>query len=243
MYFVFDIESIPDIPFLRELLEAPPEDDDEMLEFAAEQFGRGKTGFLPPMYHQMVSWVGLWITASGEPRQKVSWSGADEREGLLALIDTLSSFKDFGVIHHNGKGFDLPLITYRAMKHGLQLPPRLNAYDIRYRFSKHNLDLMDEFSNFGASSFPKLKHIGALIGIPVKMTGEGNEVLHMFRSGDLDRIELYCYEDVMATYLIWLHLQYTNNELQESRFQDLSKRAQKKLREIQQTGTGPGSEK
>jgi len=237
MFFVFDIESIPDIPFLRELLEHPPEDEQEMLEQAAEEFGRGKSGFLPPMYHQMVSWVGIWITASGEPRQKVSWSGTDEREGLMALIDTLSSFKDFGVIHHNGKGFDLPLITYRAMKHGLQLPPRLNAHDIRYRFSKHNLDLMDEFSNFGASSFPKLKHIGALIGIPVKMTGEGDEVLDMFRKGDLDRIELYCYEDVMATYLIWLHLQYTNNELQPARFQDLRKRALKNLREIQQKAT------
>ncbi len=238
MFFVFDIESIPDIPFLRELLEQPPEDEHEMLERASEEFGRGKSGFLPPMYHQMVSWVGLWITASGEPRQKVAWNGVNEREGLVALIDTLSSYKDFGVIHHNGKGFDLPLITYRAMKHGLQLPPRLSAHDIRYRFSKHNLDLMDEFSNFGASSFPKLKHIGALIGIPVKMTGEGNEVLEMFRNGDLDRIEHYCYEDVMATYLIWLHLQYTNNELQPVRFQDLRKRALNKLREIQQQATG-----
>ncbi len=238
MFFVFDIESIPDIPFLRELMEMPPEDDHELLERAAEEFGRGKSGFLPPMYHQMVSWVGLWITLSGEPRQKVSWSGTNEREGLVALIDALRTYKDFGVIHHNGKGFDLPLITYRAMKHGLQLPPRLNAHDIRYRFSKHNLDLMDEFSNFGASSFPKLKHIGTLIGIPVKVTGEGNEVLEMFRKGDLDRIENYCYEDVMATYLIWLHLQFTNAELAEPRFQDLRKRALSKLVEIQQQTTG-----
>jgi 3'-5' exonuclease len=238
MYFVFDIESIPDIPFLRELIEMPPDDDQELLERAAEDFGRGKSGFLPPMYHQMVSWVGLWITLSGEPRQKVAWTGTDEREGLAALIDTLRTYKDFGVIHHNGKGFDLPLITYRAMKHGLQLPPRLNAHDIRYRFSKHNLDLMDEFSNFGASSFPKLKHIGALIGIPVKVTGEGNEVLEMFRRGELDRIENYCHEDVMATYLIWLHLQYTNAELAEPRFQDLRRRALAKLAEIQQQTIG-----
>lgn len=238
MYFVFDIESIPDIPFLRELMTAPPDDDQEVLTRAAEEFGRGKSGFLPPMYHQMVSWVGLWITLSGEPRQKVAWTGTEERDGMLALIDTLRTYKDFGVIHHNGKGFDLPLITYRALKHGLQLPPRLNAHDIKYRFSKHNLDLMDEFSNFGASSFPKLKHIGALIGIPVKMTGEGHEVLDMFRKGELDRIENYCYEDVMATYLIWLHLQYTIADLAEPRFQDLRKRALDKLKEIQQQASG-----
>ncbi len=235
MFFVFDIESIPDIAFLRTLLENPPEEDEPMLEIAAEEFGRGKSGFLPPMYHQMVSWVGLWVTTSGEPRQKVAWSGTNEREGLETLIDTLRTFKDFGVIHHNGKGFDLPLVTYRAMKHGLQLPSRLNNHEIRYRFSKHNLDLMDEFSNFGASSYPRLKHIGALIGIPVKMTGEGDEVLSMYRDGKLDRIEHYCYEDVMATYLIWLHLQFTSGVLSQNEFQNLRSRALSKLQEIQQS--------
>lgn len=233
MYFVFDIESIPDIPFLRSLLNDPPEDDKAMLEVAAEEFGRGKAGFLPPMYHHMVSWAGLWVTTSGEPKQKVAWSGTNEREGLLSLIDTLTTYKDFGVIHHNGKGFDLPLINYRALKHGLQLPARLNTHDIRYRFSRQNVDLMDEFSNFGASSYPKLKHIGALVGIPVKVTGEGDEVLEMYNNSELERIEHYCYEDVMATYLIWLHLQYTCNALAETDFQNLRKRALSKLEEIQ----------
>ncbi|MEX2656664.1 MAG: ribonuclease H-like domain-containing protein [Balneolales bacterium] len=233
MYFVFDIESIPDIPLLRMLLDDPPESDDVLLDQATEDLGRGKSGFLPPMYHQMVSWVGLWVTDSGEPRQKVAWSGTDERKGVLELIDVLSTYKDFGVIHHNGKGFDLPLITYRAMKHGLQLPPRLTAHEIRYRFSKFNLDLMDEFSNFGASSYPKLKHIGALIGIPVKLTGEGDQVLEMFRKGELERIEHYCYEDVMATYLIWLHLQFTSGFLRQNEFRDLRSRALAKLQEIQ----------
>ena len=235
MFFVFDIESIPDIPFLRNLLPEAPEDDEQLFEMAAEEFGRGKSGFLPPMYHQMVSWVGLWITSSGEPRQKVAWSGKDERQGLVELIDTLRSYKDFGLIHHNGKGFDLPLITYRAIKHGLQLPARLSNHDIRYRFSKHNLDLMDEFSNFGASSYPKLKHIGTLIGVPVKVTGEGNEVLDMYNNGRISQIEHYCYEDVMATYLIWLHVQYTNGALREAEFQNLRARALSKLLEIQKT--------
>ncbi|MDI6402408.1 ribonuclease H-like domain-containing protein [Balneolaceae bacterium ANBcel3] len=233
MYFVFDIESIPDIPFLRNLVADSPEDDEALLEVAAEELGRGKSNFLPPMYHQMVSWVGLWITDSGEPRQKVSWTGSNEKDGLVELIHTLTTYKDFGVIHHNGKGFDLPLITYRAMKFGLQLPSRLNAHDIRYRFSKQNYDLMDEFSNFGASSYPKLKHIGALINIPLKVTGEGNEVLSMFREGKMEQIERYCYEDVMATYLIWLHLQYTIGSMKKNDFENLRDRAKTKLIEIQ----------
>ncbi len=235
MFFVFDIESVPDFEFIRSVLEpVKANTEDELLEVASEELARNKSGFLPPMYHRMVSWVGLWIDNNGEPKQKVAWSGEDERDGLIQLIDTLATFKDFGLIHHNGRGFDIPLIMYRAMKHGLQLPARLNNHDIRYRYSQHNIDLVDEFSNYGASSWPKLKHIGKLIGIPFKQTGEGNEVLKMFRENRLEEIEHYCYEDVMATYLVWLYLRFTTGVLSEAQFRQLKDRALSKLKEIQE---------
>jgi 3'-5' exonuclease len=133
-------------------------------------------------------------------------------------------------------GFDLPVITYRAMKHGLQLPLRLNNREIKYRYSDRNIDLVDEFSNYGASSWPKLKHIGLLIGIPFKQIGEGNVVLEMYRNNELHRIEHYCYEDVMATYLVWLYLKYTVGDLTAERFENLRDRALLKLKEIQEKG-------
>lgn len=233
MFFVFDIESIPDFKFIRSLLENPAEDDDELLIQASEELARNSSGFLPPMYHQMVSWVGLWISNTGEPKQKLSWTGADEKQGLLSLIDALQTYKDFGLIHHNGRGFDLPLILYRAMKHHLQLPHRLNKYEIRYRFSKENIDLIDEFSNYGASSWPKLNHVSSLVGIPVKQTGHGNEVLKMFRENELEKIERYCYEDVVGTYLVWLHYRYTIGEMDSALFENLKTRAMQKLKDIQ----------
>lgn len=234
MFFVFDIESIPDIDLLKTVITDPPEDEEQLLEKASEELTRNNSGFLPPMYHRMVSWVGLWIQNTGEPKQKVAWSGEDEEQGLTELIKTLQTYKDFGLIHHNGRGFDLPLLTYRAMKFGLQLPLRLNRHEIRYRFSRDNIDLIDEFSNYGASSWPKLKHIGALIGMPVKLTGEGGEVHTMFKNGELERIERYCYEDVVATYLIWIHLKYTIGEMDSEVFNNLKIRALEQLQKIQQ---------
>lgn len=233
MYFVFDLETIPDIDLLRAAVDGASEDDEVLIEQATEQISRNKSGFMPPMFHKIVSWVGLWIENNGEPRNKVSWSGDDEKEGIQKLFEALSAFKDFGLIHHNGKGFDLPVITYRAMKYGLQITPRLNTYDIKYRFSKVNVDLMDEFSNFGASMAPKLKHLGLLIDIPFKQTAEGNAVFEMFKKGEIEQIEHYCYEDVMATYLVWLHLKYTSSELQFETFSNLRDRAKSKLHEIQ----------
>jgi len=233
MFFVFDIESVPDFDFVRNVLDKPDLDEDALLELAGEELARNKSGFLPPMFHRMVSWVGLWIDNTGEPKNKISWSGTDEKQGLEKLIQSLSMYKDFGLIHHNGRGFDLPLLTYRSLKHGLQLPRRLCHHDIRYRFSQHNIDLVDEFSNYGASSWPKLKHLGMLVGIPFKTTGEGNAVLQMFRDERLDAIEHYCYEDVIATYLIWLFMKFNNGEMNELAFFQLRDRAIQKLNEIQ----------
>jgi hypothetical protein len=234
MFFVFDVETIPDFSYIRQLLKQPDLEEDPLIELASEELARNKSGFLPPMYHRMISWVGLWVENDGTPVQKVSWNGENEEEGLKMLFQALRTYKDFGLVHHNGRGFDLPLITYRSMKHGLQMPLRLSHHDIRYRYSKLNVDLMDEFSNYGASSFPKLKHLGELIGIPFKQTGEGNIVLQMYRENRLEDIEHYCYEDVMATYVVWLRMKFTTGDISKEVFDNLNERAVKKLKEIQQ---------
>ncbi|TYP94918.1 hypothetical protein LX73_0212 [Fodinibius salinus] len=233
MFFVFDIETIPDFKFVRKVIKNPEADEDELLIQASEELARNSSGFLPPMYHRMVSWVGLWIENNGVPKQKVGWHGEDEKEGLQKIFDSLNTYKDFGLVHHNGRGFDLPLLTYRALKHGLQMPKRLNHYDINYRYSNDNVDLIDEFSNYGASSWPKLKHLGHLIDIPFKQTGEGHEVLAMYRDEQLPQIEHYCYEDVMGTYVVWLHLKYTVGDIDKELFDNLNDRAMSKLEEIQ----------
>jgi len=236
MFFVFDVESVPDFDFVRTVLNQPAETgEDELLELASEELARNKSGFLPPMFHRMVAWVGLWIDNTGEPKNKVSWSGEDEKEGLTRIIQALSVYKDFGLIHHNGRGFDLPLLTYRSLKHGLQLPRRLSHHDIRYRFSQYNVDLVDEFSNYGASSWPKLNHLGQLLGIPFKQTGHGEDVLEMFRENRIAEIEHYCYEDVIATYLIWLYMKFNNGDFNPQHFNQLRERAFQKLQEIQKS--------
>ncbi|MEO1023339.1 MAG: ribonuclease H-like domain-containing protein [Bacteroidota bacterium] len=233
MLFIFDIETIPDIAFVRSVLNEPDLEEDALLERAAEDLAKNKSGFLPPMYHRMVSWVGLWIANDGRPVTKASWNGTNEKEGLEQIFAALNTYKDFGLVHHNGKGFDIPVLTYRSMKHGLQMPARMGMHEIRYRYSKANIDLVDEFSNYGASSWPKLKHLGQLIGIPFKQTGEGNEVYTMFKENKLAEIEHYCYEDVMATYIIWIYYQFTTGAINQELFDNLKGRALTKLQEIQ----------
>lgn len=233
MKFVFDLETVPDLELIRRIMTDPPTGDAELLQRAGEEIGSPKSGFLPPMFHRVVCWVGLWIDNMGQPVNQSDWAGVDEDEGLRRLFNELLTYKDFDLIHHNGKGFDLPVLLYRSLRHGLQMPMRLGHHDIRYRFSQHNTDLTDEFSNYGASSYPKLKQLGALIGIPFKQTGDGDRVADLFSDGRHADILTYCHEDVMGTYLVWLHLQYTRGDLPSEQFNNLRSRALRKLKELQ----------
>lgn len=53
MFFVFDLETIPDFEFIRQLLNMPDAPQDELLERASEELAHNKSGFLPPMFHQI----------------------------------------------------------------------------------------------------------------------------------------------------------------------------------------------
>ena len=236
MFFVFDLETITDTALVREVLDLPDVPEEELMVQAADELGRGGSTFLPPMFHRVVSWVGLWIEDLGKPVKEAGWSGTDEKEGLQGLFDELRTYKDFGLIHHNGRGFDLPVLTYRALRHQLQMPVRLSQYSIRYRYSRENIDLMDEFSNYGASSYPKLKFLGHLIDVPFKKTADGSDVMRMFHEGKLEQIKNYCHEDVLSTYLVWLSMKHTNSEISSDVYMNLKERARQKLDLIQQGG-------
>jgi hypothetical protein len=233
MFFVFDTETIPDIDLIRSSVVGDADTEEALLELATEQLAKNKQGFLPPMYHRMVCWVGLWVDESCNPKALHRWVGVDEAEGIRELMQVLREYKDFGIVHHNGKGFDLPLLTYRSMKHHIQMVSRLGHHEIKYRYSKHNIDLVDELSNFGASSWPKLKQLGLLIGVPFKQTAEGDRVIDMFKAQQLEQIEQYCTEDVMATYIVWLNYRHTTGELKTDHYQHLLERAIQKLKHLQ----------
>jgi len=233
MFFVFDTETIPDIELIRSVVEGDADTEEALIELASDQLAKNKNGFLPPMYHRIICWVGLWVDESCNPKALHRWTGVDEAEGIRQLMLVLKEYKDFGMVHHNGKGFDLPLLTYRSMKYHIQMVSRLNHYDIKYRYSKHNIDLVDELSNFGASSWPKLKQLGQLIGIPFKQTAEGDRVIDMFRANQLKQIEQYCTEDVLSTYIVWLNYRHTTGEVKTEHYQPLLERAVQKLKLLQ----------
>ena len=57
----------------------------------------------------------------------------------------------------------------------------------------------------------------------------------MYREQRLGDIEHYCYEDVMATYVVWLRMKFTNGDISQEVFENLNDRAVKKLKQIKES--------
>jgi predicted PolB exonuclease-like 3'-5' exonuclease len=123
------------------------------------------------------------------------------------------------LITFNGRGFDLPLLKYRGLKHDVSAPwfatgeGRFESYLYRYSVDFH-FDLMDALTDFGASRAAGLKDICALLAIPAKLGGtDGSQVKELIEAGHLSQVRDYCETDVLSTYLIFLRFALFRGEV------------------------------
>jgi len=132
---------------------------------------------------------------------------ADLVGGFFQLFSDLRQPK---LVTYNGRKFDLPVLRYRAMHHGVQVPAlyrsgsRFESYGYRYSEENH-CDLLDALTDFGAAKPMKLDDIARLLGLPGKLGIDGGDVAGLFEEGELGRIRDYCETDVLTTYLVYLH--------------------------------------
>ncbi|WP_437226595.1 3'-5' exonuclease [Planctomicrobium sp. SH661] len=111
----------------------------------------------------------------------------------------------------NGRGYDLPVLELAAFRFGIPLPdwfntsaPAYEQFRNRYNRTSH-LDLMDLFSNFGATRMPGgLNLLANLIGKPGKSGIDGSQVQDMYDAGQVKEINDYCRADVLDTYFVFL---------------------------------------
>lgn len=111
----------------------------------------------------------------------------------------------------NGRGFDMPVLELAAYRYGIALPEWFNvdarSFDQarnRYNTSAH-LDLMDLFTNFGATrATGGLNLLANMIGKPGKTGIDGSKVQGMYNEGKVEEINDYCRCDVLDTYFVFL---------------------------------------
>ena len=128
------------------------------------------------------------------------------------------------LVSWNGSGFDLPVLHYRALKHGIQAPRYWETGDddreFRYnnylsRFHWRHIDLMDVLAGFQPRGRASLDQMATMLGFPGKLGMSGDKVWQCWLDGGIDDIRHYCETDVLNTYLVYLRFEYMRGNLND----------------------------
>jgi len=214
--FAFDIETIPDIELGRRIYDLGGLSDKEV-GYVMQAKRREATGSEFLSYEQQRV-VAISVALRSRDTFKV-WSlgesDASEAEIIQRFFDGIDKYTP-DLISWNGGGFDLPVLHYRALLHGIQAPRywetgnedqafRWNNYLNRYH-TRH-LDLMDVLSSYQARARVGLQATAMLLGLPGKLGMSGDKVWDAYLAGEIEAIRNYCETDVLNTFLIYLRFE------------------------------------
>jgi len=224
---VFDIETIPDVEGLRKLHGLSAEIADRDVAEMAFQLRRQVSGsdFLPLHLHRVVV-----ISCALRERDSFKvWSlgeaGDDEGVLIQRFFDGIEKYTP-QLVSWNGGGFDLPVMHYRGLIHGVNAARywdmgegdykdsrdfKWNNYISRYH-SRH-LDLMDLLAMYQPRANAPLDQIAQLMGLPGKLGMDGSAVWDAYQDGKIADIRNYCETDVANTYLVFLRFQLMRGAL------------------------------
>jgi len=231
---VFDIETVVDADAARRILRLPDLTDAEAREGLADYFlekTEGRNDFPRQPFHQVVAIsYGHLIREPGEEGSELVMrqlaTGGDKNsselemlEGFFQLIEKRAPL----LVSYNGRAFDIPVLKYRAMAHGISCPrwftqgDKWNNYDTRYS-KEYHCDLLEVLSDFGASARCSMDEVAAAFNVPGKLEAAGDNVREMFETGQIDAIRNYCETDVLSTMLIFLRHQLFAGTLSEGAY-------------------------
>jgi 3'-5' exonuclease len=228
----FDIETIPDVEGLRRLHGLDRAVADRDVAEMAFQLRRQATGsdFLPLHLHRVVV-----ISCALRERDSFRvWSlgeaGDDEATLIQRFFDGIDKYTP-QLVSWNGGGFDLPVMHYRGLVHGVNAARywemgegdykdsrdfKWNNYISRYH-SRH-LDLMDLLALYQPRASAPLDAIAQLMGLPGKLGMDGSRVWEAWQDGQIAQIRDYCETDVANTYLVFLRFQQMRGVLDAQQY-------------------------
>ncbi|WP_066709289.1 3'-5' exonuclease [Curvibacter delicatus] len=215
---VFDIETIPDIAGLRTLRGVSPDTPDEQVHAAwlAERKEHGQSDFMPLHLQRVLVISCVFRNAEGlRVHSFVDRDGQSEGKIIQTFFNTVEKHVP-QLVSWNGGGFDLPVLHYRGLQHGVMADKywdlgdddrdfKWNNYIGRYHM--RHLDLMDLLAMYQPKNNAPLDAMAKLCGFPGKLGMDGSAVYPAYLGGQLEDIRRYCETDVMNTYLLYSRFQ------------------------------------
>jgi len=219
---VFDIETVPDVALGRRLygLEGLPDAQVAKAMFALRRQDTGGD-FLSLEQHRVVAISCALRSNDGVKVWSLGSAQDAEREIVQRFFDGIEKYTP-QLVSWNGSGFDLPVLHYRALVHGIAgccyWDMGENDKDFKYnnylnRFHTRHLDLMDVLAGYQNRAWAPLDDIARLCGLPGKLGMDGSQVGAAFRRGEVEAIRDYCETDVANTYLLYQRFQLIRGAL------------------------------
>ncbi|WP_332748421.1 3'-5' exonuclease [Hydrogenophaga sp.] len=227
---VFDIESIPDIDGLRALRAAPADLTDEQVyaSWLEERRAKGQSDFMPLHLQRVLVISCVFRNAEGlRIHSFVDRDGQSEGRVVQTFFHAVEKHTP-QLVSWNGGGFDLPVLHYRGLRHGVEASKywdlgeddrefKWNNYISRYHM--RHLDLMDLLAMYSPKNNAPLDAMAKLCGFPGKLGMDGSQVYAQFLAGQTEDIRRYCETDVMNTYLVYCRFQKMRGGLTEAEYE------------------------
>ncbi len=237
---VFDIETIPDIVSGRRLygLEGRSDADTAKVMFHKRREETGESEFLRHHLHRIVA---ISVALRRDEQLRV-WSlgdaQADEAELIGRFFEGIERYTPT-LVSWNGGGFDLPVLHYRSLVHGIAAPRYWdtgdNDRDFKWnnylsRYHARHTDLMDVLSGYQPRASAPLDEIAQILGLPGKLGMHGSEVWDQYQAGKIEAIRDYCETDVVNTYLVYLRFELIRGNLDQKQWEQETRRVREVLK-------------
>ena len=227
--FVFDIETVPDVDGARRLMDIDGLSDEDVANVMFSKRQQETEGCSDFIRHHLQKIVAISAVLRIDDRLNV-WSLGEENSSEAELIrrffEGIERFTPV-LVSWNGGGFDLPVLHYRTLIHGLSAPrywdtggddPSFRYNNYLGRFHWRHIDLMDVISGYQGRAVAPLDDIASLLGYPGKIGMTGKDVWKQYLSGNVKSIRDYCETDVLNTYLVYLNFERMRGHLLDSIF-------------------------
>ena len=225
---VFDIETVPDTSSGEKLLELKNLSEKDIIKAMEHtQFQKNGTMFQPLHLHKIVAISVLYKNNEKLSLLSLGEEDSNEKTLLNQFFSAIDKYQP-QLVSWNGKGFDSPVIHYRALFHGVSSIKYWDKGDDDREFKWNNylnryhdrhLDLMDIMSGYKKPA--SLTDIAQLIGAPGKYGIDGSKVTDYYLSNDIKKIRDYCETDVLNTYLVFLRYQLISNNITPQKYEEL----------------------
>lgn len=222
-YIVLDIETVPDTDLWKPAEKKPR--------------SRAKKDEFPPLYAHRPICIGVAALSDDFLLQYIGVTASDDERGLITAMSDWLAQQGGTIVTFNGRGFDIPVLMLRSLRHGLNHQFITPGHRRRYDEDNH-LDLMAAFTEYGANGRAgySLEMMSVVMGLGRKSDMDGSMVAQLYNEGKIEHIKRHCMQDIARTAFLAMRYKLVRGNITLQQYQVAAKMLYDKCVELQLTG-------